>query len=550
MTSDVQLKTLYGVKKLGLLVGFFLLWGFYAQAQKVNSSVDSTTIKIGEKITYKITVEADSSARVFFPKGQTFKPLEVFDSTAVDTFQKKDIRKLQKEYSLTQFDSGAYTIPRQKILIGDEPFYTDSVQVRVNAVAIDTTKQKMYPIKPSVAVKKAFSIPNWIWWVLGGIVVLGVVIFLLLRLRKKIIEKREELPPYEKAIQSLKTLDESQQLEHGKVKEYYSSLSLAVKRYIDEKIDDRALESTTNELIVRLKELEKEKKIYLKKQVIDSLNAILNRADLAKFAGINTDKLTARDDRQTIEDNINAFDKAIPEPTEEELLQDQVYREEQERKRRKRKMIIGIGIGIVAVLIAGAVFIGIKGFDYTKELVFSNPTKELLHGDWITSEYGNNGVTVTTPRVLVRQMDTVKSSFPGKTKLEERFSYGSYNGNLFVQVTNIRFKKSAKIDSINVGDILEKRLKSKGIKNVTLKHKDFTTSQDVKGQRVFGTFTIKNPVTKSEIKKEYAFLLFNEKGGLQEILVSFDHRDENADDIKERIVNSISFNSDKSEDNG
>ena len=34
---------------------------------------------------------------------------------------------LIKKYGLTQFDSGRYTIPKQKVLIGDKEFYTDSL---------------------------------------------------------------------------------------------------------------------------------------------------------------------------------------------------------------------------------------------------------------------------------------------------------------------------------------------------------------------------------------------------------------------------------------
>src|SRR5699024_10365561 len=215
-------------------------------------------------------------------------------------------------YPLTQFDSGAYTIPKQTIIIDGEGFYTDTFNIKVNGVVVDTLKQNLFPIKPALDIKPAPVFPTWVLWILG---ILGIafLVYILLKTRKKIIEKKKELPPYEKAIQTLKRLDENQDLEKGLMKEYYSGLSNAIKRYIDEKIDGNALESTTNEFIEMLKTYKREKQIYLKEQVIDSLEAVLQRADLTKFAGINTDKLTAREDRKTIEDNINAFDKAIPE---------------------------------------------------------------------------------------------------------------------------------------------------------------------------------------------------------------------------------------------
>ena len=68
----------------------FFLFSFLSFAQ-VTSSIDSTTIKIGEQITYKIQVETDTTSLVVFPEGQSFRPLEVIESYKIDT-TKKDAR--------------------------------------------------------------------------------------------------------------------------------------------------------------------------------------------------------------------------------------------------------------------------------------------------------------------------------------------------------------------------------------------------------------------------------------------------------------------------
>lgn len=99
----------------------FVLCSVFSFAQ-VTSSIDSTKIKIGEQITYKIQVEADTTALVVFPEGQTFSPLEMIESYKVDTTKLDAKYSLIKKYGLTQFDSGHYTIPRQKIVIGDKTF--------------------------------------------------------------------------------------------------------------------------------------------------------------------------------------------------------------------------------------------------------------------------------------------------------------------------------------------------------------------------------------------------------------------------------------------
>ena len=124
---------------------------------QVSSSIDSTAIKIGEELFYKINVKADTTAIVVFSEEQTFQPLEMINSYAVDTTKKENYYQLTKTYGLTQFDSGVYTIPKQKIRIGDNLFFTGSLQVLVNPVVADTTKQKLFGIKPLIEVEKKRS---------------------------------------------------------------------------------------------------------------------------------------------------------------------------------------------------------------------------------------------------------------------------------------------------------------------------------------------------------------------------------------------------------
>ena len=68
---------------------------------QVTSSIDSSTIKIGEQITYKIQVEADSTQLVVFPEGQSFQPLEVIEFYQLDTTKQVNKYNLIKKYGLT-----------------------------------------------------------------------------------------------------------------------------------------------------------------------------------------------------------------------------------------------------------------------------------------------------------------------------------------------------------------------------------------------------------------------------------------------------------------
>src|SRR5690606_36312058 len=188
-----------------------------------------------------------------------------------------------------------------------------------------TTKQKRFAIKPAMEVPSGFSIPVWVWWFLA-ILLLAAALFCLLKRRKKILEARKQLPPYERALFEWQELDKSHLLENRQTKEYYSKLTEAVRRYIEDEVHLRAMESTTSELIQDLELKMDRGELNLSSQTIDELKIILQRADLAKFANSRPDIITAKGDRSKIEHVINDTKAAIPEPTEEELLKDEEYR--------------------------------------------------------------------------------------------------------------------------------------------------------------------------------------------------------------------------------
>jgi len=155
ITNNVLRKSSdFRLRSTALCTMFFFLFSSIVFAQ-VKTEVDTTKIRVGEQINYKINVEADSTALVVFPEGQTFMPLENVEALEIDTTKKDTKFLLSRIYKLTQFDSGAYTIPRQKVIIGDQPFFTDSLKIEVNTIEIDTSKQKLFDIKPIIEVEKS-----------------------------------------------------------------------------------------------------------------------------------------------------------------------------------------------------------------------------------------------------------------------------------------------------------------------------------------------------------------------------------------------------------
>ncbi|TXD81474.1 hypothetical protein ESY86_18125 [Subsaximicrobium wynnwilliamsii] len=522
---------------------FFSLFSLFSFAQ-VSSSIDSTTIKIGEQITYKIQVEADSSDFVLFPDGQTFMPLEMIEAYKTDTTKTNAKFKLIKKYGLTQFDSGAYTIPRQKITIGETVFYTDSLKVRVNAIEVDTTKQQLYDIKPMIKVEKATS---YFWlYVLLSVLIIALVAFALYWFiwRRKPLTEAEEialLPPYDRAKLALQKLDETDYLQRSELKGYYSELTFIIRKYLDEKVYDRALESTTDELISRLHLLKDANKIILSKEDIRNIELILKRADLVKFAKSAPDLELAKLDRTTVDMEIDIVKDALPQPTEEEKLLDQRYKADEDRKKKREKIWLTVA---ASVLILAATFIGFGlkyGFPYVVDSIVGEDTKELLEGTWVSSEYGIPPVTIATPAVLERvEMQAIDST---QATRRSAFSYGSLEQTLDIEVSTTQYdpQKEQKIDVNAEAEQAIRGFENNGAKNLLVKREKFETPNAAQGLKVFGSLEL--PVEGSSNFKtgEYTILIFvsEDKSVLQKIVLAWDNQNPYANDIMERVINSI-----------
>ncbi len=532
------------LKASGKLMFFALLLSLspnsFAQTPKISAEIDSTSIKIGEQIKYQISVETDSTHLVVFPEGKTFNPLEVVESLSTDTSRIENRFRLLKEYYLTQFDSGKYTIPQQRVLINERSFLTDSFQVEVADVVVDTTKQKMYPIKPAMAVPSGFEFPNWAWWVLGILLLAGLV-FYFIRRKKKRDAAIKQLPPYERALFELEQLDKSHLLENRQTKEYYSKLTEAVRRYIEDEVHLRAMESTTSELIHFL-ELKKDTgELRLNDQTITDLQVILQRADLAKFANSNPDIITAKSDRSKIEHVIIDTKAAIPEPTEEELLKDEEYRQVQLKKRKKKKILTASLAGLVLIFIVGTVLVNTKGYDYLVDFFGGNPTKELLDGEWIQSEYGDPSVTIVTPRVLKRGEIDMPNEAKEMLVGNETFIDGAFEDELYVVLSTVRFQQDVQFELDTAVDGVYANLERKGAKNIITKDEEYETLEGVAGIKVFGTLEMELPKKDRSINKKYIILNFAVNNGFQQITVIYNEQDVYADEIANRIINSVEF---------
>nr|WP_313790044.1 BatD family protein [uncultured Allomuricauda sp.] len=508
----------------------------------MSSEIDTTSIKIGEQIKYKITVETDSTDIVHFPEGQTFSPLESVEAIMMDTVKNKNKVTLQRIYALTQFDSGAYTIPPQRIAINEQPFFTDSFQIKVADVVVDTTKQKMFDIKPLIEVEKSYAkIWKMVLWILLTFFIIGGLVYWFFLRKKPLTEEEKEalLPPYDRALLELKKLENSKYLIQDEYKKYYSELTDIVRSYLEEDVNVSALESTTGQLIAKLEMLKDAGDLKLDDETLTQFQNILQTADLVKFAKSKPSTSVAEQDRKLVEQIVVKTHDALPEPTEEELLQTEEYLEELAKKKQRKKIYWAAAIFAGILLFGSGLSIAYYGFKEVKDTVFGYPTKELLEGEWVSSSYGYPPIEIETPDVLIRQDVELPPEAQELIKELQTFTYGSYVGVFSVATSSVTYKEQEDPDFDAAIESTLGTFESFGVKNIITKQEEFTTKSGVQGLKTFGSGNINNPLNDKSKKAKYTILSFGGKGFMQQVMITWEDGDDYAEQIVSRILSNL-----------
>ena len=522
----------------------------WAQPKKVTTSIDTTKNKIGAEFKLILKTDVDTLSKVKFPESKFFGALEVIQSYKIDTVRKGGRYELIKKYGLTQFDSGKYTIPRIPVMINGKVSFSDSIKVEVNEVKVDTLKQKMYDIKDITQVES----PMGTWWIYVLIAILIAVagFFLYKFIKKSQTKEKVEVivykTPIEKATTLLQQLESKELWQKGEIKHYYSELTDIARNYIEEEIHIPAMESTTSELIEGLRRAAKQKKLKLSNETVENLEKVLKQADLVKFAKVKPLDFEIEEDKKRISNSIVTIHKSIPEMVEEddELAlwneqQKELARLQKLKKQKRVRIITTIGIILGMIVIALGSLIYFKGFDYVKDNLIGHPTKDLVEGEWVYSEYGNPGVKVETPKVLKR-IDADKA-LPKETmallKEMQIFIYGSMIDNFYLGVSTATFKQETQIDLEQAAEGSLKVFEAQGARNIIVKTEDFDTQKGISGKKAYGTLVMIDKNNGKSTKLYYEILVFAQSNGLQQITIMHEEGDKYGKQIAERVLNSV-----------
>ena len=528
---------------------YFLAFAFFLnqsiQSQKLSATIETDSILIGNELLYKIDINLDEKQSIVFPDSTSFVPFELISETKVDTLENNEGFIFSKKYGITSFDEGEFIIPKIKVQIGDKFFSTDSKKIKVNMVQVDTTKQGLYEIKPSYG--KFSSLELFKLRLKNNYQIILIAIFLILVIvyfRKQIfnffnplLNITSSLSPLELVRNRMNDLAKMKINSNHEIKFFYSQLTFSLRSFFEKEVYDRALESTTNELITGLNNLRELKQVSISKNSINRIKEIFNRADLVKFAKFLPEKHIIEKDLKVISEEINIFSRLIPESSEEQKLKDLNYQKEVINRLRNKRLRI-VSFSITLLLFTIFVLSGfLNGFQYTFDRITFNENVRLLEKPWVKSEYGSPGIFLQTPEALTRQNENYKFLFDD-FNLDSQFYFSNSDMSLELFVSN--YSSKTKINPENFQFVLESKLddlEEKGLQNILLAFDEFETNNKAKGLIISGSSDYR--VSKNNfIPGKYSVIGFLTETGFKTIVL-LQHEVRYLDKIGNRILSSI-----------
>ena len=529
----------------GLILFFCIMRG--QTAPELNVAVDTTKMRIGEQINYTLQIKADSTANVIFPEQALFAPFEILEESPIDTLRAQSQFLFTKKYALIQFDSGAYWLPPQKVSVDGFVKISDSLLIQVATVPVDTLKQKLFDIKPIVQVEQNFDAltQSLIFGLLVVLILIGLI-YSFFFAKKRREESRMKLPPFERAIEELKALESFTPTEQAEYKNYYSRLTDVVRRYLEEEAKITALESTTDELLLKLEALKKSGKLELERETIKNLKSVLQTADLVKFALSTPEFGTTAKDRALVQGIVLETNEALPEPSPEEIREREEYQQLLAKKRRKQQLKWGLVSLLILMVISFGTAVSVYGFYPVRDTLLGYPTIKLKNKEWIISQYGTPPVKIATPEVLRR----VKTEMGGAL----RFSSGDYDSPFYVDLVFTQKPPKQKQEEnptddeqlaqekeavqLLINEII-KDFQSRGAVNILIKEEEFTTLSGIPALKIYGTLDYPKKGKDERVRCNYMTHLFDfDRSGINLTLL-YEKEDRYGPEIEKRVMDSF-----------
>ena len=256
---------------------------------EVQSAVDTSSITIGDRIKYTVSIDYKEGMRVEQPgAGVNLGQFEIKNYKIQPPYSEDGRVFIKYEYEISVFDTGKFTIPPFPVAY----FPTDStkdykiieansINIYVESVIQDGDKE-LKDVKPPVYIPFDYIFAISMATIIIAILVAAFFAYRFYQKKKasgyifKAPEPRR--PAHEVALADLEALLAKNLPAGGEIKQYYIEISEIIRRYIEGRFFIPALEETSFEILSEIHNQQLEEKIF------QLLNDFLNLCDLVKFA--------------------------------------------------------------------------------------------------------------------------------------------------------------------------------------------------------------------------------------------------------------------------
>ena len=285
----------------------------------LSNTVSKDTILIGDQVlwTSRMQVPRGTEVKVDSMSGYVVPGVELLGDFRIDTVKKtRDYSLIETKALITSVDSGSYMLPPLVLYLSWNGVPTDTLRLteiplEVTTIPIDTAKFEMYDLRPQFRYPVTFG--EVASWVLGALVLTAAVFFIwkLLKKRKNAgnaqTKPKPGDPPHIVALKDLERIRREELWQKGRQKQFYTEVTEALRKYIEDRFGIRTLERTSNEILDDLSSEE------IAHSDFESLKGIFSVADLVKFAKYQASK---EENEETVPNAIRFVNDTVREEKE------------------------------------------------------------------------------------------------------------------------------------------------------------------------------------------------------------------------------------------
>jgi len=276
--------------KKGIYIVILFLFSYYSVAQQ-KAYVRRNSFKIGEQteLIYEVHGLKKTDLLEFIPqqkKIQGAKGVEIIGVFQDTLIKKGKTATWQGSYTITAWDSGQVIIPETQILVNNSVLRFNVIPLKISSPKIQKGKD-LYDIKEGFeevpSSTSLFFEKYWGWVVALLVLILGLILYVKFRKQKEKYAPEMQLSLKEKVLREIDALVEKRIWEQEGLKEHYFQLSLILRGYLGQRYTLSLMDKTSYQIEGLLTQLN------LHQELQSEINAMLNQADLVKFAKSSPD---------------------------------------------------------------------------------------------------------------------------------------------------------------------------------------------------------------------------------------------------------------------